>query len=385
VRRVLILISAFMFLELFFFAVLSPLLPGLKHELGLSTSQAGVLVAMYALGALVGAIPATLVALRAGVKATAITSLLAFAAMSVAFGLARSYEALLAARFAQGVAGAALWTAAMVWLLEAAPAARRGEMLGFAFGVSEAGAVAGPAIGGVAAGAGRAGTFVAIAVLCAALALIAVRAKAPGTPADRRLELGSMLSSASVRTAMGIAVLPAVLLAAISVLAPLQQHALGAGAGEIAAIFGIAALAGVLVRPAFGRWSDRRGPLRPIRIGLLASAPVVLGVPWLDSRVAAAALTIAALVLTGVLWAPLMVMLSDACTAAGVGQIMAVVIIDLTWPPGNALGAAGGAAIAQAAGQRWAYATMAAALLGGYLALGRSRGQLAAEVQTPPA
>jgi predicted MFS family arabinose efflux permease len=383
-RRLLLLISAFMFLELFFFAVLAPLLPGLKHDLRLSTSQAGVLVAMYALGALVGAIPATLVALRAGVKATAITSLLAFAAMSVAFGLARSYQALLVARFAQGVAGAALWTAAMVWLMEAAPVARRGQMLGFAFGVSEAGAVAGPAIGGVAAGAGRAGTFVAIAVLCVGLALIAVRAQAPKAPADRRLELGSMLSAASVRTAMGIALLPAVLLAAISVLAPLQQHALGAGAGEIAAIFGIAAVVGVLVQPPFGRWSDRRGPLRPIRFGLLASVPVVLGVPWLDSRAGAAVLTIAALVATGVLWAPLLVMLSDACTAAGVGQIMAVVIIDLTWPPGNALGAAGGAAIAQVAGQRWAYATMAAALLGGYLALSRSRGQLAAEVQAPP-
>lgn len=384
-RRLLVLISAFMFLELFFFAVLSPLLPGLKHELGLSTSQAGVLVAMYAVGALVGAIPATLVALRAGVKTTALASLLAFAAMSVAFGLAGTYAELLAARFAQGVAGAALWTAAMVWLLEAAPAARRGQMLGLAFGVSEAGAVAGPAVGGIAAGAGRASTFVAIAVICVGLALVAVRAEAPKAAADRRLELGSMLSSAAVRTAMGIALLPAVLLAAISVLAPLQQHALGAGAGEIAAIFGIAAVVGVLLQPAFGRWSDRRGPLRPIRIGLLASAPVVFGVPWLDSRAAAGALTIAALVATGVLWAPLLVMLSDACTAAGVGQIMAVVIIDLTWPPGNALGAAGGAAIAQAAGQRWAYATMAAALLGGYLALGRSRGPLAAEVQAPPA
>jgi MFS transporter, DHA1 family, solute carrier family 18 (vesicular amine transporter), member 1/2 len=385
VRRLVLLISAFMFLELFFFAVLSPLLPGLKHELELSTSQTGVLVAMYAVGALVGAIPATLVALRAGVKATAIASLLAFAAMSVAFGLADSYPALLLARFAQGLAGAALWTAAMVWLLEAAPVPRRGELLGYAFGVSEAGAIAGPAVGGVAAGAGRAATFVAIGVLCAALALIAMRAQAPATLADRRLGLGSMLASASVRTAMAIAVLPAVLLAAISVLAPLQQHRLGAGAGEIAAIFGVAAVGGILVRPAFGRWSDRRGPLRPIRLGLLASAPVVLGVPWLDSRAAAAALTIAALVLTGVLWAPLMVMLSDACAAAGVGQIMAVVIMDLTWPPGNALGAAGGAAIAQAAGQRWAYATMAAALLGGYLALARSRGQLAGEMYVPPA
>jgi MFS family permease len=182
-----------------------------------------------------------------------------------------------------------------------------------------------------------------------------------------------MLSATNVRTAMWISILPAVLLAAVSVLAPLQQHGLGAGSGEIAATFGVAALTGILVRPMFGRWSDRQGPLRPIRLGLLASAPVVLLVPWMETRWAVALFVIGALVLTGVLWAPLMVMLSDACTAAGVGQIMAVAIMDLTWPPGNILGSAGGSAIAQAAGQRWAYATMAAALLCGFLVLSRGR------------
>jgi len=68
VRRLLLFISAMMFLELFFFAVLSPLLPSLKHELGLSTAQAGLLVAMYALGGLVGAVPAVMIVVRAGVK-----------------------------------------------------------------------------------------------------------------------------------------------------------------------------------------------------------------------------------------------------------------------------------------------------------------------------
>ncbi len=372
-RRLLLLISSFMFLELFFFAVLAPLLPGLKHDLQLSTSQAGLLVAMYAIGALVAAVPATLVAVRAGVKRMAIVSLVTFAGMSVAFGLVHSYQALMAARFAQGLAGAALWTAAMVWLLEAAPGERRGEMLGFAFGVSEAGAIAGPVVGGLAAAAGRGVTFVVIAVLCLALALLATRFTAPPAVVDGRLRLRSMLSSGQVRTAMWIAILPAVLLAAVSVLAPLQQHELGAGAGEIAATFGVAALAGILVRPLFGRWSDRQGPVRPIRLGLLASAPVVLVVPWLESRWAVALFVIGALVLTGVLWAPLMVMLSDACTAAGVGQVMAVAIMDLTWPPGNALGSTGGSAIAQVAGQRWAYAVIAAALLAGFVALSRRR------------
>ncbi len=372
-RHLLWLISALMFLELFFFAVLSPLLPGLKRELDLSTSQAGLLVATYALGALLAAIPATIVAVRAGVKSTAIVSLVLFAAMSIAFGLVHSYPALLLARFVQGIAGAALWTAAMVWLLESAPVQRRGEMLGFAFGLSEAGAIAGPMMGGLAAGVGRAPAFVAIGACCLVVAGLTTRFPAPAPVAERHLRLRSMLTSARVRTAMGIAILPAMLLAAISVLAPLQQHRLGAGPGEIAATFGASAIVGILVRPVFGRWSDRHGPLRPIRLALLASAPVVFAVPWVQSRWALPLFVVGALVLTGVLWAPLMVLLSDACAAAGVGQVMAVAVMDLTWPPGNALGASGGAAIAQAAGQRWAYALIAVALLAGYVTLARGR------------
>lgn len=371
-RRLLALTTSLMFLELVFFAVLSPLLPGLKHDLGLSTSQAGLLVAMYAVGCAVGAIPALMVVVRLGVKTTALFSLATFAIASVVFGVVHGYDALLAARFLQGLAGAACWTAAMIWLLEVAPLERRGELLGFAFGVSEAGAIAGPAAGGVAAAAGRAPAFIAIAVLCLLLALLTSRFTAPPTPAEKRLGLRAALASQAVRTVMWISLLPAIVLAAISVLAPLQQNRLGSGSTEIAATFGVAAIIGILIRPFYGRWSDRQGPLRPVRLGLLACAPVVFVVPWLDSRIGVAVLVILALILIGVLWAPVMVLLSDACAAAGVGQIMAVAMMDLTWPPGNVVGSAGGAAIAQSAGQRWAYATMAAALLVGYLALSRS-------------
>ncbi len=370
-RRLLALITTLMFLELIFFQVLSPLLPGLKREFALSTSQAGVLVAMYAVGAILGGLPAVMLAARVGVKSTAVGSLLAFAATSVAFGLAHSYGALLASRFAQGMAGAVCFTAAMVWLLEVAPEDRRGALLGFAFGVSEAGAIAGPVIGGVAAAAGRAATFIAVAVFCLALVLATTRFHAPRSIGSGRLALRPMLGSAHVRTVMWVTMVPAAILAGIAVLAPLQQHRLGAGVGEIAATFGVAAAVGILIRPLFGRWADRRGPQRPVRLALLASFPVVLAVPWLESRAAVAVLVVLALLLTGVLWAPLMVMLSDACVAVGVGQVMAVGILNLAWPPGNAIGAAGGAAIAQLAGQRWAYAALAVPLLLGFVALSR--------------
>jgi predicted MFS family arabinose efflux permease len=373
VRRLLALTTALMFLELVFFSVLSPLLPGLKADLGLSTSQAGLLVAMYAVGCAVGALPALLVVVRLGVRRTSLVSLATFGTMSVLFGLAHSYDALLAARFVQGIAGAACWTAAMLWLLEVAPLQRRGELLGIAFGISEAGAIAGPAAGGIAAAAGRASTFVAIAVLCAVLALITTRFFAPPPPAEKRLGLGPALASARIRKIMWITLLPAIVLAAISVLAPLQQHRLGAGAGEIAVTFSVAAILGILVRPFYGRWSDRRGPRRPVRIGLLACAPFVLVVPWMHTRLGTAVFVVIALILIGVLWAPVMVMLSDACTAEGIAQIAVVAMMDLTWPPGNIVGSAGGATIAQVAGQRVAYAVMALALIAGYGALGRGR------------
>ncbi len=372
-RRLLLLISSLMFLELFFFAVLSPLLPGLKHQLALSTAQAGLLVAMYAIGAIVAAIPALMIAVRVGVKATALASLLMFAVMSVAFGLAKSYDALLVARFLQGVAGAACWTSAMIWLLGATPPARRGEMLGFAFGVSEAGAIAGPAAGGVAAAAGRATTFVVIAAVCGVLALIATRFSAPPAPVEKSLGLRRAFASPRIRKIMWITLLPAIVLAAISVLAPLQQHGLGAGSTEIALTFAAAAILGILIRPYYGRWSDRSGPLRPVRYALLGCAPVVAVLPWMHTRFGAAAFVVLALILIGVLWAPMMVMLSDACAAEGIGQLMVVAAMDLTWPPGNIIGSAGGAALAQAAGQRFAYAVMAAGLLVGFIVLARWR------------
>lgn len=362
-----------MLLELVFFTVLSPLLPGLKHELGLSTSQAGVLVAMYAVGCAVGAIPALLIVVRLGVRPTAALALTTFAAMSVVFGLVHSYDALLLARLVQGLAGAACWTAAMLWLLEVAPSGRRGELLGIAFGVSEAGGIAGPAAGGVAAAIGRGPTFAAIAALCVLLALVATRFSAPPPPADKRLGLGDALGDANVRKVMWITLLPAIMLAAISVLAPLQQHRLGAGSGEIAATFGAAAILGIAIQPFYGRWSDRRGPLRPIRFGLLACAPILVFVPWMQTRFGTAALVVLALILIDVLWAPVMLMLSTATAAVGLGQLVVVAMMDLTWPPGNIVGSAGGGALSDLLGEHATFAVMAGLLLAGCAALSRGR------------
>jgi predicted MFS family arabinose efflux permease len=278
-----------------------------------------------------------------------------------------------AARFCQGLAAAGYWTAAMVWLLDTVPSGSRGRTIGMVFGVSEAGAVAGPAVGGLAASVGRGPMFAAIAACAILLAGATMRFPRPARPVVASLHVTRMFANGGVRTAMLAALLPAVVLAAMMVLGPLEQHRLGAGAAEIAITFGLAAAVGIVARPIFGRWSDRVGTMRPVQVSLLVGAPVLVLTGLADSRLTAAVLIVVTLVVTGIMWAPLMVMMADACALAGAGQLSAVLAMDLIWPPGNTLGAAGAGAIAQAAGQRVAYVAVAALLLAGFLVLARAR------------
>ena len=87
-RRLLVFVSATVLLESTFFAVLAPLLPYYEDEFGLSTSALGALSAVYSAGALAGAIPSGLLAVRVGVKPTVLGGLAVIIATSVAFGLA---------------------------------------------------------------------------------------------------------------------------------------------------------------------------------------------------------------------------------------------------------------------------------------------------------
>lgn len=382
-RTLLALTAASIFLETLFYSVLSPLLPGLEAELGLSSSQAGVLVAVYPLGLMLAVLPAALCSTRLGVRPTMTCGLVVLAAASVAFGLADSLAALMAARFLQGVGGAAAFAGALVWLIEATPRQRRGETIGVAMSASAAGEVAGPVLGGIAAGVGRAATFAATAVVAVILVLVSLRFPAPAPADQRRLPIRAAAGSSAVRTAMLLGAVPGFLIGVVAVLAPLQLDRLGGGAGLIAVTFGVAAGAGVLVQPLMGRWSDRQGRMRPIRIGLLATVVLVLPIAWAQDQWLAAVLVAAALVTAGAFWGPAMALLSDVCDHAAVGQVLAIAIVQLAGTSGLIAGAAASGAMAGAVGQRATYAALAGVLLLSLLLLTRRRGLASAAAVSP--
>jgi MFS family permease len=69
VRRLLVLVSAIVFVDTMLFGALIPLVPGYVDEFGLSKLQAGLLFGAYGGGALLGGVPGGMIAARVGPRA----------------------------------------------------------------------------------------------------------------------------------------------------------------------------------------------------------------------------------------------------------------------------------------------------------------------------
>ena len=369
-RRLVLFASAVVLVDTIFFAALAPLLPTLEEELGLSKGQAGLLVAMYALGGIAGAVPAGWLATRVGIRATVLAGLAILAGTSIAFGLVDSYWQLDVARFAQGFGGALCWTGALAWLVSGTPTERRGEMIGFAMSGAIVGALLGPVLGGAASTVGRLPAFAGVAVLAGILAVIALQLPAPARGEAQPLRLIFVaLRSRRVLAGMWLLALPALLFGVLSVLAPLQLSSLGWGTVGIAATFFVSAAIEAALSPATGIWSDRRGRLAPIRFGLLAAPVVCLTIPWIQDRWLLSVFVILAGISYGVFWAPAMAMLSDSWEAIGLGHGLGFALMNFAWAPGNVVGAAVGGGLAEVAGDVAAYAAAAALCLVTFAAL----------------
>jgi len=377
-RKLLLLVSAVVLVDTSFYAAITPLLPDLTEEFGLSKTGAGVLAAAYPIGTFVGGLPGGWMAARVGVRPTVLAGLALMVLSSVAVAFASSILVLDIARFVQGVGGAASWAGAMGWVAGAAPRDRRGELLGTTMGAAVAGALVGPAVGALADAIGIAPTFCGVAVLGTLLALWALRtppAEPEGTSSPR--ELVAALRDGRVAAGMWLIAIPGVLFGTINVLAPLRLDELGAGAGVIAAAFLAAAALESGVSPVVGRISDRSGRLFPVLVGLGAGTVLMVLFTLPDKTWQIVALIILAAPLIGTLWAPSLAMLSDGAEAVGIAQGFAFALSNLGWSVGQTVGAAASAGLADATSDAVPYLLLSAVCAGTFLVLVRARRETA--------
>ena len=372
-RRLLLLVCSITLADTMLYAALVPLLPHYADEFGLSKGQAGLLVGAYALGAFIGAIPGGIAAARFGPRRAVISGLLLMAVASIAFGFAGSAEELGIARLAQGVGSALSWAGALAWLVAGTPRERRGEMLGTAIGAAIFGALLGPAVGATAEAIGPRPAFTAVAGLALGLLVWALRTPAVAAEPQSPRALGQAVRSPLILGALWMMVLPALLFGVVAVLVPLELGDAGWSAAAIAGVFIVSAAIEMVVAPLIGRFSDRSGRFLPLRLALVGSILVSLGLVLASSPYALAPLVVAAAIAFGAFWAPAMALLSDGAERIGLAQGFAFGLMNAAWGGGNSIGPSLGGSLADAAGDALPFALMALVCAGTLVALTRGR------------
>ncbi len=350
-RRLLVLASTMVFFDVAFYAAIAPLLPDYVADFGLSKAEAGVLAAAYAAGTLLASLPAGFVATRMGPRRTVIGGLLMLGVSSLVFGFAREIVLLDAARFAQGIAGALIWSGALTWLITSAPPERRGSIIGTALGTAVAGALVGPVLGAVAAEVGTEAVFSTVLGISVLLAAIAARMPEPAPPERQPLrEVGATMLSRPVLTATAFVAVPSVMFGVAEVLVPLRIDELGGGHVAIAGGFIAGAALEAGLAPIAGRYSDRVGRRIPFvsGIGICACAMVLLAMAHALEPVLAA--LILASLGAGVCFAPALTTLSETADLSGLHQGFAAGLSNMAWAAGQTVGAVAGGGLAGATG-----------------------------------
>lgn len=360
-RALVLLVSAIVFVDTIFYTAIEPLLPHYTRVLHLGKSGAGVLVAAYAVGTLLGSIPGGVVASRLGMRVAVVAGLTLMSAATLTFGFAHSAVLLDAARFVQGVGGAFTWAGGLAWLASGTPKERRAAALGVAFAAAIVGSLFGPVVGAVASRVGTGPTFAGATAGAAVLVVSSLFVHVPAGAESQSLRSAvSALRDRRLLAGLWLTILVGLAFGVIDVLVPLRLSRLGAGPILIAAAFVGASAVDAALSPVVGRFADRRGRLLPVRVSVSFAILVSLLLPFVSPAAVLVAVVVVGDSAFGTLFVPASALVSDGAEGRNLHQGLAFGMSNLFWAGGQAVAAAGAGALAQATSDGVPYGIVAA-------------------------
>jgi len=350
-RRLLVFVGAVFLAESAFYAIVPPLVPSFVHDLGMTTTEIGVLVAAYPAGLLVAALPSIALVNAKGVRTTTAVGLGTLVVATFGFAWGGSPVLLDAARFVQGLGGAVMWTGALAWLTSEAEPGRRGTAIGGAVSAALIGMVIGPAIGAAAFRFGRGPIFSLMALVMVALALSRPAARdASAARRDWFLHVRQLFRSRIANLGNALLLVVGVVNGTIASLVPLLVTRRQGGSATIAIMFAATYLVSAAINASAGRLSDRFGRITPTLVGLGLSGLIIPFLPQIGPLALLAIATVVASSLVSGLWTPTAAMVSDGADPGPAGQSVAVATMNAAWAAGISGGAIAVSRLADAYG-----------------------------------
>jgi MFS family permease len=379
-RRSVVPIYALFLLETLTWIAMVPIAPTFANEFGLSGVETGLILAAASLAALVVALPLGVLADRFGARRVTIASACLFTIATLGQGLADEFATLLASRVLFGVAFGALWGAGASWLSDSLSEERRAGALALATTVAGLGFTTGPVFAGVLADRYETGTPFLVLAIAAAAVTAALFVTAPPATTDvpqQRLREVLRLARADELVLAGIAIIVLIGLVGggVNLLVPLQLRDNGVSAAEIGLLFSIASAVYTVVSAGVARLGARSATLHVGGYSALIVGLSIFLVLASSSTLAAVAFVL----LRAPAWSTMDTIIYPLAAAGahrsaiGRGSVMGLVM--LGWAAASTVGPLLAGGIADAAGNRAAYAVMIGfcGLIGGWLLFASSR------------